>query len=78
MNNNTSEVIVSDTTMDTNYPLPAGLNIPCQYYTANVTAFSSQHHSKSVVTGQRTPGGMIHATRMYTCSTVIITFSRLL
>ena len=26
MNNNTGQVIVSDTTVDTNYPLPAGLN----------------------------------------------------
>ena len=36
MNNNTGQVIVSDTTVDTNYPLPDGLNMPCQYYTANV------------------------------------------
>ena len=55
MNNNTGQVIVSDTTNSTNYPLP--VLVPCQYYTANVTAFSSQHHSESVVTGQRTPGG---------------------
>ena len=57
MNNNTGQVIVSATTTNTNYPLPAGLLQPCQYYTANVTAFSSEHHSDSVVTGQRTPGG---------------------
>ena len=57
MNNNTGQVIVSDTTVDTNYPLPDGLNMPCQYYTANVTAFSSQHHGESVVTGQRVLGG---------------------
>ena len=63
MNNNTGQVIVSGTTVDTNYPLPSGLNMPCQYYTANVTAFSSQHHSESVVTGQRVPGGMI----IHTC-----------
>ena len=55
MNNNTGQVIVSDNTNSTNYPLP--VLVPCQYYTANVTAFSSQHHSESVVTGQRTPGG---------------------
>ena len=55
MNNNTGRVIVSDTTTNTNYPLPAVQQ--CQYYTANVTAFSSEHHSDSVVTGQRTPGG---------------------
>ena len=55
MNNNTGQVTVSDTTNNTNYPLPV-LEL-CQYYTANVTAFSSQHHSDSVITGQRTPGG---------------------
>ena len=64
MNNNTGQVIVNDTTNNTNYLLPAGLNVPCQYYTANVTAFSSQHHSESVVTGQRVPGGVIN-THMY-------------
>ena len=55
MNNNTGQVIVSATTTNTNYPLPV-LQF-CQYYTANVTAFSSEHHSDSVVTGLRTPGG---------------------
>ena len=55
MNNNTGQVIVSDTTTNTVYPLPVIKS--CQYYTANVTAISSQHHSESVVTGQRTPGG---------------------
>ena len=55
MNNNTGQVIVSATTTNTNYPLP--VLQPCQYYTANVTAFSSEHHSDSVVTGQRVPGG---------------------
>ena len=55
MNNITGQVIVSDTTTNTTYLLPA-LKL-CQYYTANVTAFSSEHHSDSVVTGQRTPGG---------------------
>ena len=55
--NNTGQVIVSATTNNINYPLPAGLNKPCQYYTANVTAFSSEHHSDSVFTGQRVPGG---------------------
>ena len=54
MKNSTGQVIVSDTTNNTNYPLP---QLPfCQYYTANVTAFSSQHHSESVVTGQRQGG----------------------
>ena len=55
MNMSTSEIIVSDTTNSTIYPLPV-LDF-CQYYTANVTAFSSQHRSESVVTGQRVPGG---------------------
>ena len=61
MNNNTGQVIVNKTTTNTNYPLQ--FLQPCQYYTANVTAFSSEHHSDSVVTGQRTPGGerMCHA-----------------
>ena len=55
MNNNTGQVIVSDTTTNTIYPLPP---LPsCQYYTANVTAFSSQHHSESVTTVLRVPGG---------------------
>ena len=71
MNNNTGQVIVSDTTNNTNYTLPQ-LTF-CQYYTANVTAFSSQHHSESVVTGQRVPGGMIHATQY-----IMLLFSRLL
>ena len=55
MNNNTGQVIVDETTTNTNYPLP--VLVSCQYYTANVTAISSQHRSDSVVTGQRTPGG---------------------
>ena len=67
MNNNTGQVIVSATTTNTNYPLP--VLQPCQYYTANVTAFSSEHHSDSVVTGQRTPGGerMCHADILSVC-----------
>ena len=55
LNNNTGQVIVSDTTNNINYTLPV-LEL-CQYYTANVTAFSSQHHSESVVTVLRVPGG---------------------
>ena len=55
MNNNTGQVIVSATTTNTNYPLPV-LKL-CKYHTANVTAFSSEHHSDSVVAGQRVPGG---------------------
>ena len=54
VNNNTGQVIVCDTTTNIIYPLPP---LPyCQYYTANVTAFSSQHHSESVFTGQRQGG----------------------
>ena len=49
MNSNTGQVIVSDTTNSTNYPLP-GAPAPCQYYTANVTAFSSEHQGDSVST----------------------------
>ena len=57
MNSKTGQVIVSNTTTNTNYPLPDNAIQNCQYYTANVTAFSSEHHSDSVVTGQSTPGG---------------------
>ena len=57
MNNNSGQVIVSATTNNTIYSLP-GAPTPCQYYTANVTAFSSEYYSESVVIGQRTTGGM--------------------
>ena len=56
VNNHTGVVIVSITTTMTTQPLPAVQ--PCQYYTANVTAFSSEYHGDSVVTGERSPGGM--------------------
>ena len=56
VNNDTGVVIVNRTTMVTTQPLP---NVqPCQYYTANVTAFSSEYHGDSVVTGERSLGGM--------------------
>ena len=55
MNNNTGQVIVHQMTNNTYIPLP--LLPVCQYYTANVTAFSSQHYSDSVKTVQRLPGG---------------------
>ena len=55
MNNNTGQVIVSATTTNTNYPLPV-LQF-CQYYTANVTAFSSEQQGDTVEAGLRTPGG---------------------
>ena len=55
VNNNTGVVIVSSTTTVTIQPLP---NVQrCQYYTANVTAFSSEYHGDSVVTGERSLGG---------------------
>ena len=46
-----NEVIVSETTDNTYYPLPALQ--PCQYYTANVTAFSSEYHGDSATFKQR-------------------------
>ena len=59
-NMNTSEVIVNDTTTNTNYPLPQLKS--CQYYTANVTVFYKDHFGDSVVTGQRlsSKGECIH------------------
>ena len=51
INNINNEVIVSETTDNTHYPLPALQ--PCQYYTANVTAFSSEYHGDSVIFKQR-------------------------
>ena len=56
VNNDTGVVIVSNTTMVTTQQLPDLQR--CQYYTANVTAFSSEYHGDSVVTGERSPGGM--------------------
>ena len=56
VNNDTGVVIVNNTTTVTTQPLPDLQR--CQYYTANVTAFSSEYHSDSVVTGERSPGGM--------------------
>ena len=55
MNNVSSELILNKTTDNTYCPLPALQ--PCQYYTANVTAFSSEYHGDSVAKKQRTPGG---------------------
>ena len=51
MNMNTCQEIVTETTSNPYCPMPAVQ--PCQYYTANVTAFSSEHHSDCVVTGHR-------------------------
>ena len=55
VNNNTGIVIVSITTTVTTQMLPNAQL--CQYYTANVTAFSSKYHGDSVVTGRRSLGG---------------------
>ena len=55
VNNDTGVVIVSNTTTVTTQSLP-DVQL-CQYYTANVTAFSSEYHGDSVVTGDRSPGG---------------------
>ena len=43
MNNVNSELIISETTDNTYYPLADALQ-PCQYYIANVTVFSSEYH----------------------------------
>ena len=70
-NNDTGVVIVSNTTTVTTQPLPH-VQL-CQYYTANVTAFSSEYHGDSVVTGERSPGGIcvfvcryLYAKKMFT------------
>ena len=52
VNNDTGVVIVSNTTMVTTQALPDVQ--PRQYY----TAFSSEYHGDSVVTGERSPGGI--------------------
>ena len=55
-NNDTGVVIVSNTTTVTTQPLPHHVQL-CQYYTANVAAFSSEYHGDSVVIRERSPGG---------------------
>ena len=55
MNSNTGQLIVNETTSTTNLSLPT-LQL-CQYYTANVTAFTAELHSDTVVTGLRVSGG---------------------
>ena len=55
-NNVSSELLVNETTDNTYCPLPTLQR--CQYYTANVTAFSSEYHGDSVVNTQRVPGGV--------------------
>ena len=54
MDINTGQIVVNKTTSNTSCPLPP--LISCQYYTVNVTAFSSQQQGDSVVTDLRPPG----------------------
>ena len=63
VNDDTGLAIVSNTTTVTIQPLPH-VQL-CQYYTANVTAFSSEYHGDSVVTGERSPGGMCVYVHVY-------------
>ena len=56
INKASSELILNKTT-DNTYSLLTGLQ-PCQYYTANVTAFSSEYHGDSAGSKQRVPGGV--------------------
>ena len=56
VNNDTGVVIVSIITTVTTQLLPDLQR--CQYYTANVTAFSSEYHGDTVVIAERSPGGM--------------------
>ena len=65
VNNDTGVVIVNNTTTVTTQPLPDLQR--CQYYTANVTAFSSEHHGDSVVTGERSPGGTCMCVHVCKC-----------
>ena len=50
-----TQLIVNETTSTTHLSLPA-LQL-CQYYTASVTAFTTELHSDTVVTELRVPGG---------------------
>ena len=54
-NINTGQLIVNETTSTTTLSLPT-LQL-CQYYTANVTAFTAELHSDTVVTELRVPRG---------------------
>ena len=71
MNNVSSDLILNETTNNTYCPL-AGLQ-PCQYYIANVTAFSSEYHGDSAASKQRITGGMCVCTYIYVLMTTIIT-----
>ena len=67
-NINTGQLIASDTTSTTHLSLPT-LQL-CQYYTANVTAFTAELHSDTVVTELRVPGGewVCHAINKILCN----------
>ena len=54
-NSNIGQLIANETTSTTHLSLPT-LQL-CQYYTANVTAFTAELHSDTVVTELRVPGG---------------------
>ena len=56
-NSNTGQLIINGTTSNTDYSLPIMILELCQSYTANVTAFSSQHQGDSVITLLAVPGG---------------------
>ena len=68
VNNDTGVVIVSNTTTVTIQPLP-DVQL-CHFYIADVTAFSSEYHGDSVVTGERSPGGTCVCT--YACVQVLV------
>ena len=74
VNNDTGVVIVNNTTMVTRQALPDLQR--CQYYTANVTAFSSEYHGDSVVTGDRSPGGMCACVQVLVCRNNVIQIYR--
>ena len=73
-NNDTGVVIVNRTTTVKTQPLYQCSAVSV-YYTANVTAFSSEHHGDSMVTGERSLGGMcvcgVHAhVQVFVCKVV--------
>ena len=54
--NKTNEFKKIATTLNTYYNFPEAKR--CRYYTASVTALSSEYHGTAVTITQRTPGGM--------------------
>ena len=66
INNNTSQIIIIRTnTNKTHFLLPPHLQ-PCQYYTAEVTVFSSQHHNSTSIRHKLSGG------ECSSCSAIII------